>query len=182
MNITFITGNQHKADYAAKWLGVPVAHKKLSVDEIQSVNLQEIVEHKAHQAFGQIGSPVLVEDVSLEMAGLNGLPGPFIKWFLEGLGPQRLADLATNSGSTKATVRIMFALYDGTSMHIFDAAVTGTIVASPRGSNSFGFSSIFAPDGAGGKTNAEMTDDQAKPFNHRALALQKFADFLQKST
>lgn len=180
MNLTFITGNQHKADYVAKWLGRPITHQKMNLDEVQSVNLRDIVQHKAAQAYQKLQSPVLVEDVSLEFAGLNGLPGPFIKWFLEGLGDQKLADLAVNSGDTKATVRIIYGLHDGAELHIFEAAVNGRITNQPRGDHNFGFARIFMPDGAGGKTNAEMTDDQAKPFNHRAMALKKVAMFLDE--
>jgi inosine/xanthosine triphosphate pyrophosphatase family protein len=35
--ITFITGNQGKADFLAKHLGVEVGHQKLDLDEIQSL-------------------------------------------------------------------------------------------------------------------------------------------------
>lgn len=42
--IIFITGNQRKADYLAKYLNHRVAHKKLDLDEIQSMDLKEIVE------------------------------------------------------------------------------------------------------------------------------------------
>jgi inosine/xanthosine triphosphate pyrophosphatase family protein len=34
----------------------------------------------------QIGGPVLVEDTSLCFNALHGLPGPYIKFFLEKLG------------------------------------------------------------------------------------------------
>src|SRR3989344_9558853 len=81
--IVFITGNQNKADYLSKYLGHPVDHVKLDLDEIQSLDLQEIVEHKVQQAYEKIQQPVIVEDVSLEFAALGGLPGPFIKFFVE---------------------------------------------------------------------------------------------------
>lgn len=179
--LTFITGNQHKADYLAKWLNMPVAHQKLELDEIQSTDLRQVVEHKVRQAYQQLQKPVLVEDVSLEFHGLNGLPGPFVKWFLEGLGDQKLADLAHSTGNDKATVRIMYALYDGTVLKIFGASVDGVISTTPRGHHGFGFATIFMPNGSGGKTNAELTDDQAKPFNHRALAIQKLAEYLHNA-
>lgn len=78
-NITFITGNQNKADYLAKYLGFPVRHQKVDLDEVQSLDLHEIVEHKVRQAYGTIGSPVLVEDVALEFSALGRFPGTFIK-------------------------------------------------------------------------------------------------------
>lgn len=75
-DITFITGNQYKADYLAKYLGLPVKHVKLDLDEIQSLDLKEIVEHKVRQAFDKLNMPVIVEDVSLEFEALGSLPGP----------------------------------------------------------------------------------------------------------
>lgn len=72
--VTFITGNQNKADYLAKYLGFPVAHQKIHLDELQSLSLREIVEHKVKQAYDIIKKPVLVEDVSLEFSALGRLP------------------------------------------------------------------------------------------------------------
>jgi inosine/xanthosine triphosphate pyrophosphatase family protein len=61
--IIFITGNQKKADYLAKYLGLSIEHEKIDLDEIQSLDLREIVEHKVKQAYAKVGKPVLVEDV-----------------------------------------------------------------------------------------------------------------------
>ena len=36
--ITFVTGNQNKADYLTRLLGVPIDHVKLNLDEIQSIS------------------------------------------------------------------------------------------------------------------------------------------------
>ena len=63
----FITGNQNKADYLAKMLGIELEHQKIHLDEIQSTSLEEIVEHKARQAYELIHKPVLVEDVALAL-------------------------------------------------------------------------------------------------------------------
>ena len=56
-DITFVTGNQKKADYLAKYLGFPVKHQKLDLDEIQSLDLKQIVEHKVRQAFIEAVAP-----------------------------------------------------------------------------------------------------------------------------
>jgi inosine triphosphate pyrophosphatase len=82
-SITFITGNQKKADYLARYLGFRIEHIKLDLEEIQSMELQEIVEHKVKQAYEKIKKPVIVEDASLEFTALGKLPGPFIKFFIE---------------------------------------------------------------------------------------------------
>src|SRR3990167_6333607 len=82
-DITFITGNQDKADYLAKHLNMPVRHHKLDLDEIQSLDLRTVVEHKVRQAYEIINGPVLVEDVSLEFSAFGSFPGTFIKFLLE---------------------------------------------------------------------------------------------------
>lgn len=53
-SITFITGNPKKADYLEKYLGFPIEHTKLDLDEIQSLDLYEVVEHKVKQAYEKI--------------------------------------------------------------------------------------------------------------------------------
>jgi XTP/dITP diphosphohydrolase len=78
MKVTFITGNPKKAEFLAKFLGFPVEHKKLDLDELQSLDLEEITEHKARQAYETVGGPVLVEDVGVVIHSMGKLPGPFI--------------------------------------------------------------------------------------------------------
>src|SRR3990167_8277741 len=101
--ITFITGNQGKADFMAKFLDFKIPHQKLNLDEIQSLDLHEITEHKARQAYQKIKSPVLVEDVSFVYEALGKLPGPFIKWFLEPLGEAGVCDLVSRFENRRAT-------------------------------------------------------------------------------
>ncbi len=91
--VTFITGNQDKAEYLTRYLGYKVKHVKLHLDEVQSLDLEEIVKHKVRQAYSEIGEPVLVEDVSLQFEALGQLPGPFIKWFLDELSLEDICHL-----------------------------------------------------------------------------------------
>jgi inosine/xanthosine triphosphate pyrophosphatase family protein len=55
-------------------LGYPVDHVKLDLDELQSMDLHEIVTHKAKQAYDILQKPVLINDISLGFDGLGGLP------------------------------------------------------------------------------------------------------------
>lgn len=84
----FITGNQNKADYLSRQLGVLLEHQKIDLDEIQSTDLHAIVAHKLEQAYAVCQQPVLVEDVSLVFNALGDLPGPYIKWFVENAGAE----------------------------------------------------------------------------------------------
>lgn len=183
-NFIFISGNQHKADYLAQWLGVPVEHRKLDLDELQSLDPLEVAEHKVRQAYAQVKRPVLVDDVSLTFAGLGSgkLPGPLIKWFLEELEPTGLCKLVDGLPTREATASMLYALYDGQELHTFSATIPGRIAPKPRSAQHFtwktSWNTVFIPNGSS-KTYAEMTDDELKPFSHRAQAVAKLREYLE---
>lgn len=68
-----------------------LTNQKLDLLEIQGT-IEEIATHKAKTAAEITGKAVIVEDTALEFVGLGGLPGPYIKWFLEKLGNQGMCD------------------------------------------------------------------------------------------
>ena len=170
-DVTFITGNQSKADYFSKLMGLDVAHRKIELDEIQSLDLEEIVAHKVRQAYEIVQAPVIVEDVSLEFTALGKLPGPFIKFFIESSGVEACCRLLDGFSDRSATIRCTFGYFDGTEQHSFTSSLQGTISHSPRGINGYGFDQIFICEGYD-ITRAEMTPeaneqtyrDLMKPF------------------
>lgn len=185
-DLAFITGNQNKADYLEKWLGHPVKHEKLDLDEIQSLDLREVAEHKARQAYGIAKKPVLVEDVALTFTAMGRLPGTLIKWFLEEIGPEGLAKVADSLENRQAVASILYALYDGNDLHFFEGEVKGTIASQPQAfdkdngwRNTKSWNSIFIPDGSA-KTYAEMSDAELRLVSHRAQAIDKLRAFLDK--
>ena len=94
--ITFITGNSGKVNLLRQYLDFPVVHTSIDLIEVQSLDLATIVEHKAKEAYRQVGGPVLVEDTSLRFYALGRLPGPLIKWFLAELSNDGLCRLLDN--------------------------------------------------------------------------------------
>jgi len=177
--LTFITGNPAKAKYLADYFHLPVEHVKLDLPEIQSTNLQEIVENKARRAFGIIKTPVIVEDVSLIFHELKALPGPLIKWFLETLGNDGLCKLVDGFDNKKASAEVMFAICDESGVNTFGGSIEGSIADAPRGEMGFGWDPIFIPDGYT-KTWAEMSNDEKHLTSMRKIALQKMAEYLVK--
>ncbi|MDB5161092.1 MAG: Ham1 family protein [Candidatus Saccharibacteria bacterium] len=170
MKVTFITGNQHKADLLAKFLGYPLGHHKLDLDEIQSLSLQKIAEHKARQAYGIIKSPVLVEDISFSISDLGKLPGPFIKWFINELDFEGLCRLADRDPERKAITSVCFAYFDGTRLQFFEGELKGRMPQHPKGDDGFGWNCVFIPEGQD-KTNAEMTDEEMELFSLRTTTV-----------
>jgi inosine triphosphate pyrophosphatase len=181
-DLVFITGNQHKADHLARWLGIPVKHHKLDLDEIQSLDLKEVVEHKVSQAYGLMKCPVLVEDVSLEFAAMGRLPGTLVKWFLEELGTDGIGRLIGHLDNRRARATIMYALFDGKKMMLFDAEIHGEVVSKPRGGGmfDFGWNSLFIPEGSA-KTYGEMDEAEFEPLSHRIKAIKKLKAYLDSS-
>lgn len=179
-DITFITGNQNKADFLAKHLGMPLAHHKLDLDEIQSLDLRKITEHKVRQAYAVLQQPVLVEDAGLIFTAMGRLPGTYIKWFLEEMGCDGLARLAQSLPEQTAIGRVCYGLYDGAEIHFFEGEMHGTIAPEPRdGGQGFGFDTIFINQGFT-KTRAEMTDEEYVQSSYRTMGLAKLRDFLTK--
>jgi non-canonical purine NTP pyrophosphatase (RdgB/HAM1 family) len=144
--VTFITGNQKKAEYLAKYLGFPVEHQKVDVDEIQSLDLEKVVRHKVRQAYAVIGKPVIVEDVSLEFKALGKLPGTFIKWFIAELGFEKLCRLVDGK-ERGARARCIFGYYDGSEERYFEGGMDGAIAEHPGADNGYGWDMIFIPKG-----------------------------------
>lgn len=183
-DLIFITGNQAKADYLAKWLGHPVEHQKVDLAELQSIDPREVAEHKVKEAYKVVKRPVLVEDVHFSFEALGGrLPGTLVKWFLEEVGTEGLIKMLEGFDDRRATAGITYALFDGRVVHFFEATVAGVVLDAPRVNDNEGWhgskswNSIFIPDGSD-KTYAEMTDDELKPFSHRGKAIQKLQAFL----
>ncbi|HEX4662595.1 MAG TPA: non-canonical purine NTP pyrophosphatase [Candidatus Saccharimonadales bacterium] len=177
MNVTFITGNQNKADYLAKYLGVEVAHQKVDVEEIQSTDLKEITTLKAKQAYEIVKGPVLVEDVGLTFHALGKLPGPFIKWFDMELGHEKLCRLLDQFDDRSATAGCVFAYYDGKDMHLFEADMKGHIADHPKGDSGYGWDPIFVPEGFD-KTRAEFTPEEYAKSYTASKPFGPFRDFL----
>lgn len=178
-DITFITGNQHKADYLARQLGMSVAHRKVDLDELQATDLHVIVRHKLEQAYAVVGAPVLVEDVSLSFTVLGGLPGPYIKWFVEQAGEEACCRMLDGFNDRSAVIRCTFGYYDGKRMEFFDSALPGTISDHPRGKNGFGFDTFFINEGYS-ITRAEMSQEEnERTYAEQMKPFAKVREFLQ---
>ena len=173
-NVTFITGNQSKADYLAKYLSVDIKHQKIELDEIQSLDLREIVEHKVKQAYDIVQSPVLVEDVSLEFKALGRLPGAFIKFYVNEV-PFKTICRTLDGLDRSATARCVFGYYDGTELTYFEGSLGGKIADHPRGDNGYGWDKIFIPEGYT-KTRAELDEAEDRATY---LKIKPFAELKQ---
>uniref|UniRef100_A0A8D8PXN2 Inosine triphosphate pyrophosphatase n=1 Tax=Cacopsylla melanoneura TaxID=428564 RepID=A0A8D8PXN2_9HEMI len=180
--VTFVTGNIKKLEEIKQILGpkVPfeIKHQKIDLPELQG-EMDDISIKKCDEARKIVQDRVVVEDTCLCFNALGGLPGPYVKWFLEKLGPPGLNKMLAGfeDKSAKAVCTFAFGDQDG-KVHLFRGETHGQIV-EPRGPDTFGWDSCFQPDGYS-LTYAEMPKEQKNQISHRYKALNKLREHLVK--
>ena len=178
--VCFATTNKGKLKEARAILGLEVIGTPLDIDEIQSMDPLNVARKKAKDYYNALGKPIFVEDVSLSIKALNGLPGTFISFFLESLGNEGIVKLlrGVNDRSATAQTTVVFIPKKGVE-EIFIGKVRGEISEKPKGGG-FGWDPIFTPLGAK-KTFGQMSLKEKNKFSMRAKAYNKFKRWLDNS-
>jgi non-canonical purine NTP pyrophosphatase (RdgB/HAM1 family) len=151
-----VTGNRGKVAEARLAIGEDLEAVALDLPEIQSLDLAEILREKAEEAWRRIGRPLVIEDVSLELAALGGFPGPLIKWMLQALGPEGMARAAATLGDPRATARCGLFYKDAERTLAVEGVSEGTLITPGRGEHGFGWDPVFLP-AEGPLTYGELT-------------------------
>ncbi|XP_030041164.2 inosine triphosphate pyrophosphatase [Manduca sexta] len=181
-SLTFVTGNAKKLEELRAILGVnfplEIINYKLDLPELQG-EVDEVSVKKCQEAARRLKKPVLVEDTSLCFNALKGLPGPYIKWFLEKLQPEGLHRLLAGWEDKSAEAVCTFAYCAGNcddlDVVLFQGITKGKIVP-PRGTRDFGWDCVFQPDGHD-KTYAELPKSEKNKISHRYKALEKLRTY-----
>lgn len=180
--VTFVTGNRNKLSEVVAILGsdfpFEVCNQAVDLPELQG-EPADIAREKCRLAAQQVNGPVLVEDTSLCFNALKGLPGPYVKWFLEKTGHEGLNNMLAAYEDKSAYAQCIFAYASGANdpePKIFVGQTPGTIV-SAQGPSNFGWDPIFLPDGYT-TTYAEMDKATKNSISHRYKSLQLLKEFL----
>lgn len=174
----FITGNIGKFNETKHYIN-DLEQLDIDLVEIQSLDPQKIIEHKLHEASKVYDGEFIVEDTCFYLECLNGLPGPYIKWFEKTVGLEGIYNIAKGFNNFNAKVVITFGYLDKSkSIHYFSTEKVGTVVF-PRGTNGFGWDPIFVPDGHT-KTHAEMSVDELKEVKLRGKVAKQVQEYLDK--
>lgn len=154
---------------------------EIDLPEIQELDAHKIVRAKLEEALKHKRSAFMVEDTSLYLDALSGLPGPLIKWFLKTIGNEGLVKIAEAFGNTGAEARTVIGYTDGSgNVEYFEGSVRGRIVA-PRGETRFGWDPIFEPEGMS-KTYAELSSEKEKDaVSMRRIAVEKLKAYLSEN-
>jgi len=182
--ITFVTGNKKKLEEVQRMLvtsgKIPfsITNRKIDLPELQG-DPSDIAVEKCKLAVAEVNGPVMTEDTSLCFNALNGLPGPYIKWFLEKTGHSGLNSMlsGTDDKTAYAQTIVAFSAGPGCEVHLFDGRTNGNIVPA-RGPLDFGWDPVFEPHESNGLTYAEMTKDAKNLISHRGRSFAKLQAFL----
>ncbi len=185
--ITFVTGNKKKAEEVRRILSsgsatcpFTITNHKIDLPELQGDPLA-IAKEKCALAAEAVNGAVITEDTSLCFSALNGLPGPYIKWFLDQNGLDGLNDMISFSEdkSGYAQTVVAFCPQPGKEVITFDGRTNGKIVR-PRGKLDFGWDPVFEPDEGNGLTYAEMSGKQKDSISHRKRAFAQLRDYFEQ--
>jgi len=184
--ITFVTGNAKKrmeVEAILEGYNAPfkLVSEKIDLPELQGEPL-EIAIQKCRLAVDKLGGPVITEDTSLCFHALQGLPGPYIKWFLEKLGHVGLNNLlaAYPDKSAYAQCIVAYCAGPGQEIKTFVGRTEGHIVPAkinPGSGEVFGWDPIFRPllfqD-----TYAQIPKEIKNKISHRFKAFAQLSHYL----
>jgi non-canonical purine NTP pyrophosphatase (RdgB/HAM1 family) len=172
----FLTGNVNKFN-EAKTILPEIEQLNIDLPEIQEIDPHKIIREKLITASAHHDGAFVVEDTSLEMECLGGLPGPLIKWFEKTIGIEGLAKLAIQANKIKATARVTLGYKSSDKISYYEGSLDGTIV-KPRGDLDFGWGPIFQPEGHD-KTFGGMPREEKNAMSMRRIAFQKLKEHLE---
>lgn len=181
-SITFVTGNKKKLEEVVAILGdslpFSIISAKIDLPELQGADPVEVSLEKCRLAAQQVQGPVLVEDTSLCFNALGGLPGIYIKWFLDKLGHEGLNNMLAAYEDKTAYAQCIFSLSLGPGHEpvAFVGQTPGKIVPA-RGPLDFGWDPVFCPNGYD-QTYAELSKDVKNSISHRFRSLQRVQEHL----
>lgn len=139
---------------------------------------------KAKYIHEKFGLDCFADDTGLEVEALGGEPGVYsARYAGEGKDStdnmRKVLTLMEGKTNRTACFRTVIALIQDEKTLFFEGVIEGHITEHPRGEGGFGYDPIFVPDGYLASF-AQLSADEKNKISHRALAINKLIDYLQK--
>lgn len=187
----FATNNSHKLEEVTAILGEKV--ELLSMKDIKcDTDIPETADTlegnallKARYIFDNYHLDCFADDTGLEVETLNGAPGVYSARYAGGEGHDAQANMLKllheldGKENRKAQFRTAISLILDGKEYLFEGVIKGEIIKEKRGDSGFGYDPVFMPEGYD-RTFAELGNDIKNQISHRALAVQKLCEFLQR--
>jgi XTP/dITP diphosphohydrolase len=142
---------------------------------------------KARTAAFATGRVAIADDSGIEAAALGGRPGVrSARYAGEGASDEANLEKLLREAPAGSELRYVcvVAHVDPRSgdEHLFEGECRGQLAARPRGSGGFGYDPAFVPEGErGGRTMAELSDEQKDTISHRGWAVRALVEWLGAS-
>ncbi|MFN2608661.1 MAG: RdgB/HAM1 family non-canonical purine NTP pyrophosphatase [Acidimicrobiales bacterium] len=189
MRLVLATANPDKAaEIAALLRGFEVAPRPPAVGPVEETEdtLEGNARLKAVAVCAATGQVAVADDTGLEVVALGGRPGV---WSARYAGPDAsyadnvaklLAELH-GKGDRRARFRtVALARFPDGREVVAEGVVDGDIASEARGGAGFGYDPVFVPDGADGRTFAEMSSEEKAAVSHRGRAFRALASHLRR--
>lgn len=184
MQLIFSTGNADKFETAhrvMKLAGITLVQAALDIPEIQSDAGAVIAADKAAKAYAILQQPVVVSDDTWEFPGLNGFPGPYMKYVNGWFTADDFVRLTAPLTDRRVVLINHLAYTDGRQTKSFTYRRHGTLLPEARGKSRHISHEIIAMEGDQGLSQAEAT---ARGIYHsnteRVVVWQRLADWLKE--
>ncbi len=144
--------------------GIEIEQLQISLPEIQSYDVEEVIAEKIKTAYAQIKKPCIVHDGGFFIPSIKGFPGALVHPILDKIDIEGILKLIENKDRA-CYFHECLAYYDGKSdtPMFFENKVNGSVSLEPIGvKNNYHWSrlfEIFIPEGMS-KTLAEMKDEE----------------------
>jgi len=189
--LIFATNNLHKLSEIQSLIG-----DNFVIKSLQQIGFTEDIPEtaptlegnallKAQFVYNTFGKNCFADDTGLEIESLDGRPGVFsARYATDGhdfeANIDKVLEELTEVKNRKARFRTVVALILDGSVHYFEGIVTGEIISERKGIKGFGYDPVFLPDGYD-RTFAEMPLSEKNKISHRARAVNKLVDFLNRN-
>ena len=177
--VIYATGNTDKftqARHVCDAAGITLVQKGLDVPELQSDDATVIARDKAVKAFDKFQHPIVISDDSWMIPGLNGFPGPYMKYINDWFSVDDWLNLTRPLSDRRIILRQVVAYAGDTGVELFSLDMEGQILTEARGESSYPHTRIITFDG-GKHTNAEYHARQQSATAHLRNVWNEFADW-----
>ncbi len=148
--ITFITGNKGKFEEAKNIFsgsGIEIFQEAYDTPEIQIESAEEIAKFSASYVGNKLNKPLFVMDRGFYIKGLNGFPGPFIKFINKWLTPEQvLSLLGSNTNRDAYWVTAIGVYIPGKEVIVFASKDIGSVPLRIFGELGYMADKLFQPE------------------------------------
>ena len=188
--LVFATSNKGKYNEVKKMMPRNINLLGLNdlnfIGDIQETGktLKQNAKIKSDFIFNNFGINCFADDSGLEIDSLNGMPGVYSARFAgktcnSNDNIEKVWKLLTGHKNTDAKFKSILSLNIDGNTFFFEGKIDGKIIFNKRGTNGFGYDSIFIPNGYN-KTFAELNSFEKNEISHRSKALKRLIIFLDK--